>query len=109
MASSTSYTDIQLGYAEFDGVRHAGFWSGTAESWFDLHSLLDPSIYAYSEATGGYLYVEGTTSIMGWAYNTVTGRQEAVAWTMAVPEPASWATLLGGCVSALAMLRRKRL
>lgn len=92
---------LQGGYAIIDGYSHAGLWSGTAESWEDLHAVLPPEFIA-SRASS--LWSDGATLFVGGSgYNTTTGRQEALLWSRPVPSPANG---LGLCL-ALAWSRRR--
>jgi hypothetical protein len=64
---------------------HAALWCGTAASFVDLHSVLNP-IYAASEAKG--IFRDGNTLyVVGDALDT-TGRYEAndaILWIVAMP------------------------
>ena len=69
----------QAGYATFGGANHAGIWTGTSESWLDLHALLPPeftSSVAEAIWTG-----PGKTLVVGYGENSATGRTEALLWT----------------------------
>jgi hypothetical protein len=95
--------DFQVGYIiTGGGYNRAAFWSGSADSFVDLESLL-PANYIDSTATG--VWSDSTiVRVVGNAYNTETGEQEAFLWTQPVPEPASWLGVVGG----LFFLARRR-
>ena len=71
----------QVGYAVVSsGGRHAVLWSGTAASWVDLHLLL-PAGFQNSTARG--IWSDGTiTRVAGYGTNNLTGRDEALVWTL---------------------------
>jgi len=88
--------DWQVGYANFNdphflsgGViyylgNHAGLWKGTAESFVDLHSVLDQSVYSQSFADG--MWLDGRKiKIAGWA-DTKAGQTHAILWTITLPD-----------------------
>jgi hypothetical protein len=72
---------MQAGTATINGrVSSACVWTGTADSIVDLHAFL-PDGYARSEAYG----IGGTDNavyVVGYAYNPVEGRPEAMLWTL---------------------------
>ncbi len=57
------------------GNPHALLWSGTAASAVDLHSFLS-SNYTSSFAQG----VDANSNIVGYAYNSSTGQNDAILW-----------------------------
>ena len=58
---------------------HASVWSGTAESWVDLHALL-PADFAYSYAMS--ISSDGVNYyVAGLGYNPTTGHFDALLWT----------------------------
>ncbi len=63
----------QVGLVNFG----AALWSGTAESWVNLHTLL-PGTYSGSEATGISMH-EGVITISGRAFTS--GGSVAMLWT----------------------------
>ncbi len=68
----------QVGYAEIGGFKRASLWSGTAASWVDLHAFL-PAEFESSYARG--IWIDGvSTYVVGFGYNTTTGRDEALMW-----------------------------
>ncbi|MGD0651105.1 MAG: PEP-CTERM sorting domain-containing protein [Verrucomicrobiia bacterium] len=83
------------------GNTNALLWSGTAASAVDLQNFL-PSNYTYSEACG----IDANGDIVGWAYNSSTGQQDAMLWVL-VPEPATVSLLALG-LGVLFMARRLR-
>ncbi|MCA9279955.1 MAG: hypothetical protein H6815_12700 [Phycisphaeraceae bacterium] len=73
----------QAGYVEVAGVFRASLWSGTAASWIDLHAFL-PVEFSSSQARG--ISNDGVTlSVVGFGFNSVTQREEALLWTMPLP------------------------
>lgn len=94
----------QVGWAGFDDGTYASLWSGTADSWVNLGQYL-PAGYSESNAVG--IWSDASfTYIIGYGYNTVTGRDEALLWTQAIPEPGT-AALLGLSGLIVAMKRRR--
>lgn len=91
----------QVGYIINFG-QFAAIWNGTAESYFDLHSVL-PHFYQYSNAFGVYSDDEGVW-VAGRATNTRDGRLEAIVWHLPVPSPPS-ALALGAGVLLMRRLR----
>jgi hypothetical protein len=92
---------FQVGYASSG----AGIWAGTPDSFVNLHSLLTPGVYSLSEARS--VWTDGVmVKIVGSAFNSVLARNEAILWTMTVPEPSTAALLVIGCVVALVGQRR---
>lgn len=99
--------NYQVGAAFFqaDFFRsHAGFWSGSKNSWVDLHSFLPPE-FKNSEATSVVEYAD-RIEVYGFAQRGNLGDDRfAVMWTQPVPEPATVAVLGLGMVG---LLRRRR-
>ena len=80
-----AYGSMQVGAASVANNDHASVWSGTAESWVDLHTLLSPD-FRYSYATS--ISSDGTnTYVAGLGYNVFEGRFEALLWTQPNPVP----------------------
>jgi len=85
------------------GSLHASLWTGTADSWVDLHAFL-PAEFLTSTARsiwsdGSFIYIAGN------GYSTLTNREEALLWSVPVPAPSAMALLsLGGLCAA----RRRR-
>ncbi|NUL82789.1 MAG: hypothetical protein HUU60_08725 [Armatimonadetes bacterium] len=96
--------DYQAGWAYWP-ARKAVLWHGSAESAMELHSLLPPE-YTHSEAEGIEVDAFGNVTVVGWAYNGMHGRNEAIVWQMAVPEPGSLTVLSFATLSALIFRRR---
>lgn len=97
----------EAGTATFGTTTNAGFWSGTAGSFVNLHAFLTPGTYSTSEALG--IWTNGTTiKIVGSAFNSVLSRNEAILWTVTVPEPGTITLTSIGIVAACARRRRKR-
>lgn len=68
----------QVGYADLGGFR-AVIWAGTAASWESLHAFL-PS--HYTESFARFIWKDAAnTYVIGWAFNSATGLNEAVLWT----------------------------
>jgi len=70
--------DQQVGWAQLGSEYYASLWNGTAASWTNLHLLL-PVWFRNSEANGIWSSA-GFTYVVGSAYNSSTGRNEAVMW-----------------------------
>ncbi len=82
----------QAGVVDFFGIKKAALWSGTAASYVDLHAVL-PAYYYSSEARGIWAEVKPlftTIRVVGSAYNTQTGRTEAMLWHRTIPRPITW-------------------
>jgi hypothetical protein len=95
---------MQVGFAEFDnlgnGTFRAGVWNGTAESWVDLGALV-PAGFSSQSLAYGIWTDDLTTYVSGFGYNVVAGREEALLWTLIVPEPGALALLsIGGVLLA---------
>lgn len=97
------YERYQAGFAKVAGADHAGLWTGSADSWFDLHSLL-PLEFSTSLATDVWAD-EGQVYVIGYGASSVSGRHEALLWTLPIPAPASVAL---GVFAGLAAGRRRR-
>lgn len=98
-----AFSGRQVGWAFVDSWTHASVWSGSAASWADLHSFL-PARFSASIAYGIW-GDENTFYVVGTAYDSQAGVNEAVMWSSPVPEPT---TFLSACVglAGLAALRR---
>lgn len=73
----------QVGYTVAGGIKHAALWLGTAASWVDLHTFL-PAEFTSSEARA--ITIDGGNFvIVGWAFNNIFTREEAVMWVGAAP------------------------
>jgi hypothetical protein len=97
----------QVGWARngIGGTLHAGVWNGSAASWFDLQDVM-PAGYVNSMATG--IWVDGGgTYVSGSAFNSATGRTEAVLWTNPVPEPGTLIVLAIGVIGLVTVRRRR--
>jgi Tol biopolymer transport system component len=71
---------MQAGHASFGAGYNAGVWTGTAASWASLHALL-PAAYTTSEAR--WISASGgAVAVVGLAFNSATGEEEAVLWTL---------------------------
>jgi hypothetical protein len=80
----------QVGYtADAQGGRHAALWSGTAASWVDLHAVL-PSQFPlqFSNSTAQAIWHDaGFTYVVGYGFNSVFGRDEALMWVTSTCYP----------------------
>ncbi len=89
--------ELQVGHAVVDGIARASVWSGNADSWVDLGAFA-PAEFSETYATG--IWSDGDLLyVSGYGLNTVSGRVEALQWS--VPEPGS---LLLTAVGAGALL-----
>ena len=75
----------QVGRAKIADVFHASLWKGTAASWVDLHTFL-PAKYTSSEATA-ISREAGARIVVGTAFNSATGKAEAILWTNRLGTP----------------------
>jgi len=73
----------QVGRTTVSGVSRACLWSGSAASWVDLHAFL-PAGFTSSEATG-ISHVGGITYVVGYGFNGLTVRTEALLWVRSAP------------------------
>lgn len=95
----------EVGFVSIDNEAqpHASIWSGTADSWIDLHALLDP-VYIKSTAyavwrSGDNLYVAGC------AVRSMTYQTDALIWSMPIPAPGAAMPL---AIAAMVGMRRVR-
>jgi len=58
---------------------HAILWHGSAATWVDLGAML-PEEFARSSRARGVWSNATTTRVVGWAFNSVTLRDEAILW-----------------------------
>jgi hypothetical protein len=73
----------QVGRVVMGGVIRASLWSGTAASRVDLHAYL-PAEFISSEARS--ITTDGAaTVIVGWGFNNLTQRNEALMWIGTAP------------------------
>jgi hypothetical protein len=93
----------EVGYGIIGTNEHALLWSGTAASVVDLQNFL-PSNYLDSAA----FRIDANGDIVGEAYNSSTGTQDAILWVL-VPEPTTVSLLaLGlGVLFMAARIRRR--
>ena len=105
---------VQAGFVEYDlgpghflrFESHATVWFGTAESMFDLHSLLDPAYYRGSVANDVWVDEIGNIYVVGYGGVVNGGPAEALLWTYLVPEPGPLAALALGLAGLPVWLRR---
>ncbi len=81
----------------------AALWQGTAESFVDLHQFA-PSEYLGSVANSVFR-TQSEILVAGYGTDS-SGRQRALMWTQAVPEPGTVSLLAVG-VAALVRMRRR--
>ncbi len=98
----------QVGWVSFMPYgEQASIWDGTADSYFNLHSLLGPG-YSSSRANGIEV-VNGEIRVVGNARNSIGGDTEAVMWHYeTVPEPSSLIALCGGLLALARLTCRTR-
>jgi hypothetical protein len=73
----------QVGLARVGGEERAFAWNFPAENVTDLHALL-PERFVFSRATG--VWSDATaTRVVGWGYDDVNQRYEAILWTRNAP------------------------
>ncbi len=70
---------LQVGAATISSAQHAVVWAGSAGSLFDLHLFLGPE-FTSSTARGVEVAADGTITIVGYGFNSVTQRTEALMW-----------------------------
>lgn len=95
---------MQAGIATVGNVVRASLWTGTADSWEDLHAYLPVGYsgsHAYGIASDGVNYL-----VAGLAVNTATGKSEAVIWKRPIPAPGS--AMLAGLAAMMTTRRRAR-
>jgi hypothetical protein len=100
MALGTNGTQ-QIGFgcdSAAGGNQHALLWSGTEDSFIDLHQFL-PAGFDDSYAWG----IDGYGNIVGWAYDSSSSH--AILW-QPIPEPATL-FLLGLGVAFLRKPKRR--
>jgi hypothetical protein len=96
------HEDLQVGFAEFNNRSRASLWSGSASSWVDLHALLGPE---FTSSTAAAVWTDGaTTHIVGWGFNGVLMRDEALLWT--IPAPGTTLALFAAGVLSARRTRR---
>jgi hypothetical protein len=87
LASVLNATDgtRQVGHARLTAgaFNHAVIWMGAPGSYIDLHGFL-PLYFSSSEARGVAM-VNGSLQVAGLAFNTNTGRNEAILWKQSPP------------------------
>jgi hypothetical protein len=96
----------QVGDAVFNGIAHAGLWSGTAGSWEDLSLALPGGPSSWHNTQARSIWSDANTLyIAGDGFNVAAGQDEALLWTRPVPAPGTGVLFgLGGLV----FTRRRR-
>lgn len=74
-AAVAAHQGIQCGSA----AGRAALWSGSAASFFDLGAYV-PEGFTSSAAEDFDVAGDGTITVVGYGYNTATGRTEALVW-----------------------------
>ncbi|MDB5425132.1 MAG: hypothetical protein JWQ29_2548 [Phenylobacterium sp.] len=96
-------TGAVVGFSQGAFGQRATLWNGG--NVVDLNTLIDPSDWVLSEAKD----INNKGQIVGQAYNRVTGVQHGFLLTpISVPEPSSWALMIGGFGLTGAVLRRRQ-
>lgn len=75
----STHGGVQVGSAGIGGTGRATLWAGSASSTVDLHALLPPE-YSSSVAYGVHVDAFGTITVVGYGYDSVQQRSEAVLW-----------------------------
>lgn len=78
--ASSSYANAAHGGMQAGVVDgRAALWAGASDTMFDLGATL-PAEFAGSVAEDFEIAPDGSVAVVGYAYNTVTGRYEALVW-----------------------------
>jgi hypothetical protein len=78
-AASSSAVAAHAGIQAGRVANSAALWAGTPESYFDLGAFV-PSGFSSSYAEDFEIGSNGAFTVVGYGYNTVTGRNEALIW-----------------------------
>ncbi len=78
-ATSSTALAAHQGLQSGSASNRAALWAGTAGSYFDLGSTVPPE-YSTSNAEDFEIAPDGTITVVGSGYNTVTARNEALVW-----------------------------
>ncbi len=79
VGQSSSATDAHGGLQVGNVGAHAAIWAGTAESYFDLNTVL-PAEYSGAVADAIEVAEDGTIYVAGGAYVPSRSRYEAIVW-----------------------------
>ncbi|MFQ5491602.1 MAG: kelch repeat-containing protein [Phycisphaerae bacterium] len=78
-AASSSAVTAHQGLQAGSAFSSAALWAGTPESYFDLGAFV-PAGFSSSAAEDFEMAPDGTVTVVGYGFNTLTGRNEALVW-----------------------------
>ncbi|RMF71630.1 MAG: hypothetical protein D6744_17695, partial [Planctomycetota bacterium] len=83
-----AHEGIQAGSVTITGVgTSAALWRGTADSYYDLGATI-PAGFVSSVAEDFEIQPDGSMLVVGYGYNSNTGRYEALLWRSTASTPA---------------------